>query len=212
MSAPRNEVRRVPQRGLYARADVDPILDAGCICHVGFSEGEQPFVIPTIYGRDGDRLYLHGSPGSRLLRVARSGAPLCLTVTHLDGLVLARSLFHHSMNYRSAVVFGRGVELTDPEERLHALRVISDQACPGRWDDAREPNEEELRQTQVVAVSIEDVSGKVRTGPPVDDEEDYALEHWAGVLPVRLVADEPIADPRLPAHKGPPKYLSTYFR
>jgi len=212
MTARRFQVRRVPQRALYERAEIDPILDAGCICHVGFVEGDQPFVIPTIYGRDGDRLFLHGSPGSRLLRVARSGAPLCITVTHLDGLVLARSLFHHSMNYRSAVVFGRGAEVTDPDERLHGLRVISEQACPGRWNDAREANAEELRQTMVVAVTIEDASGKVRTGPPVDDEEDYALPHWAGVLPVRLTADDPIPDPRLPDHIAPPGYLQTYFR
>jgi len=207
MSAERHQVRRVPQRGLYERGDIDPILDAGYICHVGFVEGDQPFVIPTIYGRDGDRLFLHGSPGSRLLRVARSGAPLCITVTHLDGLVLARSLFHHSMNYRSAVVFGRGTEVTDPDERLHGLRVLSDQACPGRWEDAREANAEEMRQTMVVAVTIEDVSGKVRTGPPVDDEEDYALPYWAGVLPLTLTAGTPVPDPRLADDVPVPSYL-----
>lgn len=212
MSAPRSRVRRLPERALYERADVDPILDAGLMCHVGFVEGEQPFVIPTIYGRDGDELYLHGSPGSRLLRVARSGAPLCITVTLVDGLVLARSLFHHSMNYRSVVVFGRGQEVTAPDRRLHGLRVISEQACPLRWNDARGPSADELRQTMVVAVTMEDVAGKVRTGPPLDDEEDYALPHWAGVLPLRLTADDPVADPRLPIDIEAPGYLRTYFR
>jgi len=208
VSAPRAQVRRVPDRGRYEQDYVNAILDAGFVCHVGFVEGEQPFVIPTIYGRDGDRLFLHGSPGSRLLRVARSGAPLCLTVTHVDGLVLARSLFHHSMNYRSVVVFGRGAEVADPDERLHALRILSDQVCPGRWDDARGPNAAELKQTMVVAVTIEDASGKVRTGPPLDDEEDYGLPHWAGLLPLRLVAGVPVPDPRLPNRVEAPGYLN----
>lgn len=128
-------------------------------------------------------------------------------MTHVDALVLARSLFHHSMNYRSAVVFGRGAEVTDPDERLHALRVLSEQAAPGRWDDARGPNADELRQTMIVAVTIEDASGKVRTGPPLDDEEDYALPHWAGILPLRLVAGEPVPDPRLPPEIEAPSYL-----
>lgn len=208
----RTRVRRLPKRGVYDRAAIHAILDEGLVCHVGFVAEGQPYVIPTNYGRGGDRLYLHGSTASRMLETLRDGVPVCVTVTLLDGLVLARSAFHHSMNYRSVVILGRAVPVTDAAERLTALRAISDHVVRGRWDEIRPPTPDELRQTLVLTLPIEEASAKVRTGPPVDDEEDYALGCWAGELPLVLAPGAPVADPRLRAGTPLPSYLRPYRR
>lgn len=195
----RTRVRRVPQRGVYDRATIEAILDEGLVCHVGFVVEGQPYVIPTNYGRVGDRLYLHGSPASRMLRSLRDGLPVCVTVTLLDGLVLARSAYHHSMNYRSVVVLGTAVEVTDPAERLLGLEAVSEHVLRGRWAEVRPPSDKELRATMVLRLPISEASAKIRTGPPLDDEEDYALPCWAGVLPLQLTTQPPVPDPRLAA-------------
>ncbi|MCA1595655.1 MAG: pyridoxamine 5'-phosphate oxidase family protein [Chloroflexi bacterium] len=184
------------------------ILDEGFVCHLGFVDGGQPFVIPTLYARDGERLILHGSPASRMLKTLREGAPACVTVTHVDGLVLARSAFHHSINYRSAVILGSAVVVTDPEERMAALRILVEHVMEGRWADVRWPNESELKQTLVLSMPIEEASAKVRTGPPADDEEDYALPVWAGVLPLSVTAGPAVPDPRLTDGVPLPDYLA----
>jgi nitroimidazol reductase NimA-like FMN-containing flavoprotein (pyridoxamine 5'-phosphate oxidase superfamily) len=171
----------------------------------------KPVVIPTIHWREGDRLYLHGSGASRMLRTLRDGVEACVTITLLDGLVLARSAFHHSMNYRSAVVFGRATEVTGEEKGL-ALTALVEHVCRGRSAEARGPNEVELKQTLVLSLPIEEASAKVRTGGPIDDEEDYALPIWAGVLPLRVVPQEPVADDRLPAGVPIPDYVTRYSR
>ena len=193
----RNKVKRLPKRGHYDAETIYAILDAGFICHVGFSVGGQPYVIPTGYGRDGDRIYIHGSAASRMLKNLDQGIPVCITVTHLDGLVLARSAFHHSMNYRSAVVFGTAILVEGEAEKNHALKVISDNILKGRWDEVRGPNAKELKGTMVLAIEIEEASAKIRTGPPGDDEPDYELPVWAGVLPIRQVYGAPVNDPLL---------------
>jgi len=205
-------VKRLPQRAVYDRAVIDAILDEGLVCHVGFNVDSQPFVIPTGYGRDGDRIYLHGSQASRMVRVLRGGIPVCITVTLLDGLVLARSAFNHSMNYRSVVILGTASEVTDPAAKLAALKIISDHVIPGRWEEVRPPNDFELRGTTVLAVPIEEVSAKIRRGPPMDDEADYALPVWAGQLPLKLEVQAPIADPRLAPSIGVPGYIANYRR
>ncbi len=192
----RNKVTRMPKRGHYDRETIYGILDAGFLCHVGFCVDGQPFVIPTGYGRAGDRIYIHGSAASRMLKSLDAGVPVCVTVTHLDGLVLARSAFHHSMNYRSAVVFGTARVVPD-EEKEHALFVISEYILKGRWAEVRGPNAKEMKATLVLAIDIEEASAKVRTGPPGDDEEDYGLPVWAGVLPIRQVYGAPENDPLL---------------
>jgi nitroimidazol reductase NimA-like FMN-containing flavoprotein (pyridoxamine 5'-phosphate oxidase superfamily) len=211
-ATPRTQVRRLPQRAVYDREVVHAILDEGFICHVGFAVDGQPYVIPTGYGRAGDTLYLHGSAASRMLRSLADGVRVCVTVTHLDGLVLARSAYHHSMNYRSVVVLGTAVEVTGETERLEALETISEHIIRGRWRDIRPPNALELKATRVLSLPIEEASAKVRTGPPVDDEEDYDLPYWAGVLPMRLDVGVPIADPRLRAGVGVPAGVSGYRR
>jgi nitroimidazol reductase NimA-like FMN-containing flavoprotein (pyridoxamine 5'-phosphate oxidase superfamily) len=208
----RTTVRRLPARGAYDPAAIHAILDEGLVCHVGFVADGQPFVIPTIHGRIGDALYVHGSAASRMLRTLAGGIPVCVTVTLVDGLVLARSAFHHSMNYRSAVVLGTAVEVTDPAERDRALRAITDHVVPGRWDSVRPPSEKELRATAVLRLPIAEASAKVRTGPPVDDEEDYALPVWAGVLPLALTPRAPVADPRLPPGIAAPEHVIAYRR
>src|SRR5438552_10491348 len=208
----RTTLKRLPQRGAFDRASINQILDEGFICHVGFAVDGQPFVIPTGYARAGGRIFIHGSQASRMLRTVGQGIDVCLTVTLIDGLVLARSAFHHSMNYRSVVVFGRAAVVDNPDEKLAALRALSDHMIPGRWEEAREPNERELRLTTVLSLPLEEASAKVRTGPPLDDEEDYELNVWAGVIPLRLVADPPIADTRLPENSEPPKYAVKYSR
>jgi nitroimidazol reductase NimA-like FMN-containing flavoprotein (pyridoxamine 5'-phosphate oxidase superfamily) len=191
---PRTQVKRLPKRGVYDREQVHAILDEAFLCHIGFVDDGAPVVIPTAFGRDGEKLYFHGSAASRMLRAAAKGIPLCLTVTHVDGLVLARSAFHHSINYRSVVVFGTARLVDDLEEKMHALRVISEQIIAGRWDHVREPNAQEMKATSVLCLSLEEVSAKVRTGGPVDDEEDMALPVWAGVLPFVTTAGAPVAD------------------
>ncbi len=208
----RTTLKRLPKRGLFDRDLVYQILDEGFICHVGFVAGDHPVVIPTGYGRKDDRLYIHGSQASRMLKTLRAGIDVCVTVTLIDGLVLARSAFHHSMNYRSVVIFGRATEINERSEKLEALRCISDQVVPGRWDDARQPTEQELKQTTVLTLPLQEVSAKVRTGPPLDDEEDYQLPIWAGVVPLQLVAGPPEADPRLPSNIEPPDYAVMYRR
>jgi nitroimidazol reductase NimA-like FMN-containing flavoprotein (pyridoxamine 5'-phosphate oxidase superfamily) len=193
----RTQVHRLPKRGVYDKAQVHAILDEGLICHVGFTAGDQTYVIPTGYVRVDDRIYIHGSPASRMLGELKQGIDLCLTVTLLDGLVLARSAFHHSMNYRSVVVLGKARLVADPAEKVAALAAFVDHVVPGRWQEARQPTAKELQATYVLALPLTEVSAKVRTGPPIDDEEDYGLAVWAGVVPLRLDAGAPLADPRL---------------
>jgi hypothetical protein len=194
----RTQVKRLPKRGVYDQAQVHAILDEGFICHVGFVADGQPYVIPTGYARSGDQLYIHGSAASRMLRALGQGAQLCVTVTLVDGLVLARSAFHHSMNYRSVVVLGQARLVTDPAEKTAALEYFTNHVVPGRWDEVRQPTEQELKSTTVLALALDEVSAKVRTGPPIDDEEDYALPVWAGVVPLRIEAGDPAPDARLP--------------
>ena len=193
----RTEVRRLPKRAIYDKAQVYAILDAGYVCHVGFVIDGQANVIPTLYARAGDRIYIHGSPASRMLRAAGQGADVCVTVTLIDGFVLARSAFHHSMNYRSVVVYAKARLVTDPTEKLEALRAFTEHVWPGRWAEVRQPNEHELSATSVLALPLDEVSAKVRTGPPIDDEADYSLPVWAGVVPVRMELGEPVADERV---------------
>ena len=208
----RTRVVREPHRGVYDRASAYEILDEGFICHVGFVVDGQPFVIPTAYGRVGDNLYVHGSAASRMLRNLEKGIPVCVTVTLLEGLVLARSIFNHSMNYRSVVVLGTALAVLDAKEKLEALRSISEHILPGRWADSRQPNERELKQTLVMRLPIEEFSAKVRQGPPIDDEEDYSFPTWAGVIPLQMVAGAPVNDPRLDPKTPVPGYASAYSR
>jgi nitroimidazol reductase NimA-like FMN-containing flavoprotein (pyridoxamine 5'-phosphate oxidase superfamily) len=208
----RTQVKRLPKRGKYDRETVHGILDAGFVCHVGFNADGQPYVIPTNYGRAGDTLYLHGSPASRMLRTLSGGVPVCVTVTHVDGLVLARSAFHHSVNYRSVVILGTARLVEDPAEKMEALRIFTEHVLKGRWDDVRQPTEQELKGTMVLALPLEEVSAKVRTGGPVDDEADYALPVWAGVLPLETVAQPPQPDARLKSDTPLPAYLKNYSR
>jgi uncharacterized protein len=192
---PRTRVIREAHRGVYDRETAFRILDEGFLCHIGFVADGQPFVIPTSYGRKDASLYIHGSAASRMLRQMKDGVPVCVTVTLLDGLVLARSIFNHSMNYRSVVVLGKATLVDDAEEKIEALRLLSEHILPGRWADARQPNERELKQTSVLRLPIEEFSAKVRVGPPIDDEEDYSFPTWAGVVPLEITAGTPIPDP-----------------
>ena len=206
----RTQLRRLPSRGSHELETVCQILDAGFLAHVGFNVDGQPFVIPTLYGRDGEALYLHGSAASRMLRELDSGISACVNVTLVDGLVLARSAFHHSMNYRSVVAFGTARKIEDPTKKMDALRVISDHLIAGRWEDVRAPYEQELKATSVLEFAMEEASAKIRTGPPVDEEEDYELPMWAGVLPLTIRPGQPIPDPRLPAGTVIPEYVNSY--
>jgi uncharacterized protein len=208
----RTQVKRLPKRGKYERETVFAILDEGFVCHVGFAVDGQPYVIPTNYGRSGDTLYLHGSAASRMLRTLSEGVPVSVTVTHVDGLVLARSAFHHSVNYRSVVILGTARLVTDSAEKMEALRVFTEHVMKGRWDDVRQPTEQELKATSVLALPLEEVSAKVRTGGPIDDEEDYALPVWAGVLPLETVAKELLPDPQRKKDAPVPDYLKNYSR
>lgn len=192
----KNKVKRIPKRGHYDRETIYAILDAGFLCHVGFTVEGQPYVIPTSYGREEDAIYLHGATTSRMLVNLNQGVPLCITVTHLDALVLARSAFHHSMNYRSAVLFGTA-HLVEGEEKLHGLKVISDQILEGRWEESRQPIAKELKATSVLKMPIEEASAKIRTGPPGDEKEDYELPIWAGVVPYTPTWGVPEEDPLL---------------
>src|ERR1035438_5463588 len=209
---PRTRVVRDPQRANYDRDAVNQILDEAFLCHVGFvaNSDAQPFVIPTSYGRDGDTLYIHGSAASRMLRNLDQGVPVCVTVTLLDGLVLARSVFKHSMNYRSVVILGTATLVDDPAEKLAALRAISEHIIRHRWDDARQPNEKELKATSVLRLPINEFSAKARVGPPMDDEEDYAFPPWAGVLPLEMKVGAAIRDAR--SQQDLPAYLKAYSR
>ena len=206
----RSQLRRLPARGSHEIATIYRILDAGFLAHVGFSMEGQPFVIPTLYGREGDTLYLHGSAASRMLRTLAAKTPACVTVTLVDGLVLARSAFHHSINYRSVVAFGTCRSITSEAEKMHALSTISEHLIRGRWDEVRIPNEKELKATSVLQFTMEEASAKIRMGPPVDDEEDYSLPVWAGVLPLGIATGAPIADSRLPEAIHPPEYLKNF--
>ena len=208
----RTRVAREAHRGIYERAAAYEILDEGFICHLGFVVDGQPFVIPTAYGRAGDNLYIHGSAASRMLRNLDQGVAVCITVTLLEGLVLARSIFNHSMNYRSVVVLGTAVAVRDAKEKLDALRLLSEHILPGRWAESRQPNEKELKQTLVMRLPIEEFSAKVRQGPPIDDEEDYSFPTWAGVIPLAMVPGMPINDPRLDPKTPVPEYVRRYSR
>jgi uncharacterized protein len=203
----RTEFRRIPGRGSHDLDTINAILDAGFLAHVGFCVDDQPYVIPTLYGRDGEKLYLHGSAASRMLGRLQTGIPGCIAVTLVDGLVLARSAFHHSMNYRSVVAFGTAHKIDEPAQKTRALRVISEHLIAGRWDDVRSPTEMELKATAVMEFFIEEASAKIRTGPPLDDEEDYHLPVWAGVLPLSLKAKPPARDSRLTNGVAVPDYV-----
>jgi nitroimidazol reductase NimA-like FMN-containing flavoprotein (pyridoxamine 5'-phosphate oxidase superfamily) len=209
---PRNKVRRVPDRAHYDKATIYQIVDEALICHVGFVQEGQPFVIPTIHARVDDHLILHGAPASRLLKHVEGDHEICVTITLLDGLVMARSVFHHSMNYRSVLLFGKGQLVNDRQEKLGYMEVLTNHIMPGRWDDARRPNEKEMKATTLVILAIDSASAKVRTGQPVDDEEDYQLPVWAGVLPLSQQVMEPIDDPRLEHEIPIPGYIRNYHR
>ena len=211
LKSPRTQLKRLPKRGVHDFKTIAAILDEGFFCHVGFVAHGQPYVIPTGYGRKGRTLYIHGSFASRMLNELAQGIPLCLTVTLVDGLVLARSGFHSSVNYRSVVVLGTA-KVVEGEEKGAALEIISEQILPGRWADIRWPNRKELKATIVLMLRINEASAKIRTGPPNDDEEDYALKCWAGVLPLKLAPGEPVADSRLPQDIPVPAYARTFPR
>src|SRR5580692_696682 len=210
--SPRTRLVREADRAVYDRAAAYKILDEGFICHLGFVADGQPFVIPTSYGRVDDNLYIHGSAASRMLRRIDEGIAVCVTVTLLDGLVLARSIFNHSMNYRSVVILGAAHAVTDAIEKLEALRLLSEHILPGRWAESRQPNEKELKATLVMRLPIEEFSAKVRQGPPIDDEDDYAFPAWAGVVPLTMETGEPIDDARLMPGLRAPEYARTYTR
>jgi nitroimidazol reductase NimA-like FMN-containing flavoprotein (pyridoxamine 5'-phosphate oxidase superfamily) len=208
----RTRLRRRPRLGVFDRAAINSILDEGLFCHVAFVDAGSPVVIPTLYARDGDVVYVHGSTASRMLRALAAGVDVCLTVTLVDGLVLARSSFHHSANYRSVVIFGRATPVEGDAEKLIALRALTEHVVPGRWNDVRHPNPRELRATTVLALPLEEASAKVRSGPPLDDEDDYQLPVWAGVIPIRLTPSPPEPDPRLPRSTATPTYATHYRR
>jgi nitroimidazol reductase NimA-like FMN-containing flavoprotein (pyridoxamine 5'-phosphate oxidase superfamily) len=208
----RTQVKRLPERGVYDRESVFRILDSAFVCHVGFSVDGLPYVIPTSYGRAGETLYLHGSAASRILKTLSGGVPLCVTVTQVDGLVLARSAFNHCVNYRSVVILGKARLVEDSAEKLEALRILTEHVLKGRWDEIRRPNEQELKGTTVLAIPLEEVSAKMRTGGPVDDAADYALPVWAGVLPLETVAKGPVPDAQRKNDPLVPEYLKNYSR
>lgn len=208
----RTRVVRGAPRGVYDRETIYKILDEGFVCHVGFSLEGQPYVIPTLFARVGDAIYFHGSTASRMLRNLSEGVPVCVTVTLTDGFVLARSVFNHSMNYRSAVALGNAVLVDEPEEKLEALHAFTEKILPGRWNEARLPSEKELKATSVLRLPLTEVSAKIRTGPPVDDDPDYALPVWAGVIPIRAAFDAPIRDERCDPSIPTPTYAVHYLR
>jgi nitroimidazol reductase NimA-like FMN-containing flavoprotein (pyridoxamine 5'-phosphate oxidase superfamily) len=206
----RTKLRRLPARGSHESDTINAILDAGFLAHVGFQVDGQPFVIPTLYGRDGDKLFFHGSSASRMLGELQTSVPACVTVTLVDGLVLARSAFHHSMNYRSVIAFGTARKIDEPAEKIRALRIVSEHLIAGRWNEVRGPSEKELKATSVLEFLIEEASAKVRQGPPLDDDQDYELPVWAGVLPLKLEAKTPIPDPRLDEGTEVPLYVAGF--
>ena len=206
----RTRLRRLHERGHFDRATVHAILDAGMICHVGYVIDGAPYVTPTIYWREGDRVYWHGSSASRMLRHQATGVPVCLTVSLIDGIVLARSAFHHSINYRSVMVFGEAREVTDPAAKARHLEVFMERLFAGRWPELRAVEDQEMKATKLLAMAIEEASAKIRTGPPVDDEPDYALPIWAGVLPLETVAGQPVPCRRLADSTAEPAYIQAY--
>jgi len=208
----RTRLVREANRAVYDREAIYKILDEGFVCHVGFAAEGQPFVIPTMFARVGDSIYFHGSAASRMLRGLVAGLPVCITVTLADGLVLARSVFNHSMNYRSVVALGEATVIDDPAEKLGALQAMTEKLITGRWNDARQPNEKELKATSILKLPLTEVSAKVRTGDVEDDAEDYALPVWAGVIPLRLVAEPPLRDQRCDPAIPTPTYAANYKR
>ena len=207
---PRVRVRRAPKRAVYDRAQIDAILDEAIVCHVGFAFEGQPYVIPTLHARVGDIVYLHGSTASRLVRTLAGGATCALTVTLLDGIVLARSAFHHSANYRSVTVLGKASLVTSDEERMRALEAFTEQLVPGRWDHVRPPSAKEMKGTQILALALDEASAKVRTGPPIDDDEDMSRDVWAGELPLAIEASAPRQDPQLPDGIALPEHVTSW--
>jgi nitroimidazol reductase NimA-like FMN-containing flavoprotein (pyridoxamine 5'-phosphate oxidase superfamily) len=210
--SPRVRVRRHSERGRYDRDTIDAILDEGLVCHLGVVVDGVPHLIPTMYARSGDRVFVHGAMANRALNALRLGSPASLVVTLLDGLVLARSAFNHSMNYRSVVVVGRAVEVTDPGEKLAAMQALVDQVAPGRWAETRHPSPTEMASTVILALGLDEVSAKVRTGPPLDEPEDLDSEFWAGVIPLRLAPGAPEDAPDMPRPVPLPGYASDYRR
>jgi uncharacterized protein len=208
----RNRIKRLPKRGHYDRETIHRILDEALICHVAFVEKRQPYIIPINFARVEDRIVLHGAKASRLLKHIEAGHPICVEVTIVDGLVLARSVFNHSVNYRSVVVFGKGCLIDDQQEKLAALQAVTEHLIPGRWQEARLPNRKELNATSVVSINIDEASAKVRVGPPIDDEEDYSLPVWAGILPLQEMSLTPIQDELQLDHIPLPEYVSQYSR
>lgn len=193
----RTRVKRSPKRAVYEKQTIYEILDEHFLCHVAVIDGNFPVVIPTLYGRKEDRLYIHGASSSRLLNLLQNGSEICLNVTLVDGFVMARSVFHHSMNYRSVILFGKANLVPDGDEKIKALKIITDHIVPGRWEEVRSPNSKELKATKILSVPIHEASAKIRTGPPADEPEDYLLDVWAGVLPVRIKAEKLTPDPEL---------------
>lgn len=208
----KSKVKRKPERGFYDDKTINKIIDEALYCHVSFIQDDQPFIIPTIHARIDDQLILHGAKASRLLKQISAGNEIAIAVTILDGLVLARSVFHHSMNYRSVIIFGKGVEITDDKQKMKALKAITDHILPGRWNDARKPNEKELKATSVISVKINEASAKIRTGPPKDEEEDYSLPVWAGVIPLTQKPSKPVDDPILKKGITIPEYISRMIK
>jgi uncharacterized protein len=208
----KTRINRLPKRGHYDRETIYAILDEALICHVGFVEGGQPYVIPINFARMDDRIILHGAKASRLLKHIEAGHPVCVEATLVDGLVLARSVFHHSVNYRSVVLFGTGHGIEDEQEKMAALEAVTEHLIPGRWKEARLPNKKEMKATRVVAIQIDEASAKVRVGPPVDEEEDYALPVWAGLLPLQELPAAPIRDELQSQDVALPNYIARYSR
>ena len=208
----RTKIRRIPKRGSYEREQIYQILDEGFVCHIGFTVDEQPYVIPTAYARDGDNLIIHGSAASRMMRAMAWETDVCVTVTLVDGLVLARSAFHHSMNYRSVVIFGKAKLISGEEQKMEALRLFTEHLIPNRWTEIRPPNALELKATTVLSLPLDESSAKIRPGDPNDDEEDYEMSVWAGVIPLKITAEKPIDDARLKDGVSPPDYVSEYKR
>jgi uncharacterized protein len=204
------KIKRMPKRAVYDFEMIAKILDDSFICHIGFSMNEQSFVIPTCYGRQNDKIYFHGAKGSRMLENIKTGSEICITFTILDGIVLARSAFHHSINYRSVILFGKAQELADSVEKIDALKVITEHIIPGRWNDVRKPNEKELSATSVFLLKINEASAKVREGGPVDDKEDLNLNVWAGVLPLKITPCEPVSDSAVKKNILIPGYIKNF--
>ncbi len=206
----RTKVNRVPKRAVYEKETIYKILDETFVCQVAFKIDGQVFIIPTAFGRKDDSIFIHGSNKSRMLNSIKSGEDICIGVTLIDGIVAARSIFHHSINYRSVIIFGEGKEIVDHEEKISALKIITEHILPGRWNDARQPNEKELEITSVFEFKIDEASAKIRTGPPVDEKEDYNLNVWAGVIPLEVKVGEPIKDVEMKKDILLPDYMKKY--